>query len=378
MEYGKNQAEAYMSQALELAKKGLGHTSPNPMVGCVVVKEGRVIAQGYHEKAGGYHAERNALLSCQEDPEGAELYVTLEPCCHYGKTPPCTEIILEKKIKKVYIGAMDPNPLVAGKGASILREHGVLVEEGILREECTKLNEVFFHYITKKRPFFIMKYAMTLDGKIAVSSGDSKWITKEEARQNVQLQRKACSGILAGIGTVLADDPMLNVRIEEGVNPVRIILDSKMRLPLDCNIAKTASKIPTILVCKKEEILDWEKEESFKKAGIQLWIQEGKGEIDLFSLAKDLGAYGIDSVLIEGGGKIHGSFLKAGLVDKASIYLAPKIAGESSYHPIRGWSLEKMADAWSFSFDEVEKIGEDLFVTAYPKKESENNFYRNY
>ena len=197
--------EDYMQMVLELARRGEGKVSPNPMVGCVVVKEGRVIATGYHEAYGGYHAERNALLHCTEDPTGAELYVNLEPCCHYGKTPPCTEIILEKKIKKVYVGCLDSNPKVAGKGIEILREHGVSVETGILEQECRALNEVFFHYMEQKMPFVAMKYAMTLDGKIACETGDSKWVTEAETRGYVQRLRNRYRGIMAGIGTVLAE-----------------------------------------------------------------------------------------------------------------------------------------------------------------------------
>ena len=240
--------EDYMQMVLELARQGEGKVSPNPMVGCVVVKEGRVIATGYHEAYGGYHAERNALLHCTEDPTGAELYVNLEPCCHYGKTPPCTEIILEKKIKKVYVGCLDSNPKVAGKGIEILREHGVAVETGLLEQECRALNEVFFHYMEQKMPFVAMKYAMTLDGKIACETGDSKWVTEAKTRGYVQRLRNRYRGIMAGIGTVLADDPMLNCRLKGGRNPVRIICDTRLRIPWDSQIVATAKEIETIIV----------------------------------------------------------------------------------------------------------------------------------
>lgn len=205
----------YMKRAIELAKKGIGYTNPNPIVGCVVVKNDEIISEGYHEKIGGFHAERNALTNCKEDTTGAELYVTLEPCCHYGKTPPCTEIIIEKNIKKVYVGSMDPNKLVAGKGVKILEENGIEVECGVLKDECDKLNEVFFHYITNKTPYVVMKYAMTMDGKIACENGDSKWVTGEKARETVQNMRKKYMGIMVGINTVLEDNPMLNCRIEK-------------------------------------------------------------------------------------------------------------------------------------------------------------------
>ncbi len=209
----------YMRLALQLAKKGCGWTSPNPMVGAVVVKEGRIIGQGWHQRYGQTHAERNALASCTEDPQGATLYVTLEPCCHYGKQPPCVDAILDAGIHRVVVGSADPNPLVAGKGIAILRAHGIDVTENVLQEECDALNKVFFHYITTKRPFVSMKYAMTMDGKIATYTGASKWITGEIARNHVQRQRHRFRGIMVGVGTILADDPLLTCRIEGGRDP---------------------------------------------------------------------------------------------------------------------------------------------------------------
>ena len=230
------EAEQYMQQALDLAKTAMGHTSPNPMVGCVVVKNGKLVASGCHERYGEFHAERNALTRCKEDLTGADLYVTLEPCCHQGKTPPCTDIIIERKIGRVFVGALDPNPKVDGGGIKILREHGIEVITGILEQECLALNEIFFHYITTGLPYVAMKYAMTLDGKIASANGDSKWVTGEKAREHVHFLRKKYSAILAGIDTVLADDPLLNCRTEEGVDPIRVICDSHLRLPMDSQI----------------------------------------------------------------------------------------------------------------------------------------------
>ncbi|HAE80491.1 MAG TPA: bifunctional diaminohydroxyphosphoribosylaminopyrimidine deaminase/5-amino-6-(5-phosphoribosylamino)uracil reductase RibD, partial [Lachnoclostridium sp.] len=210
------QDEYYMRRAIALAKKGEGWCHPNPMVGAVIVKEGRIIGEGYHARRGELHAERNAIKSLTESAAGAAIYVTLEPCCHYGRTPPCTEAILEQGITRVVIGSRDPNPKVAGKGAAILREAGLTVEEDFLKEECDALNPVFFHYITTKTPYVVMKYAMTMDGKIAAKTGDSKWITGEAARERVQEMRHACMGIMAGIGTVLADDPLLTCRTPGG------------------------------------------------------------------------------------------------------------------------------------------------------------------
>lgn len=206
----------YMRLALELAKKGCGWTSPNPMVGAVIVKDGQIIGQGWHERYGQPHAERNALASCAVDPEGATMYVTLEPCCHFGKQPPCVNAILEAGISRVVVGSADPNPLVSGKGIAALRVQGVAVTEGVLREECDALNRIFFHFITTKRPFVSMKYAMTMDGKIATVTGASKWITREAARADVQQQRHRFSGIMVGVGTILADDPLLTCHMENG------------------------------------------------------------------------------------------------------------------------------------------------------------------
>ena len=239
--------QEYMLRAIQLAKKGEGWTNPNPMVGAVIVKDGKIIGEGYHKKYGELHAERNAIASLTESAEGAVIYVTLEPCCHHGKTPPCTEAIIEQKIRKVVIGSRDPNPKVAGKGVQMLREAGVTVVEDFMREECDQLNPVFFHYITTKTPYVVMKYAMTLDGKIATKTGASKWITGESARKEVQHMRHQYMGIMAGIGTVLADDPMLNVRVEGWKSPVRIVCDSKLRIPPGSQIVKSAEKYRTIV-----------------------------------------------------------------------------------------------------------------------------------
>ena len=223
--------EDYMKAALNEAVKGLGFTNPNPMVGAVIVKDGRIISRGYHRRYGELHAERNAIINCKDNLNGSEIYVTLEPCCHYGKTPPCTEAIIQSGIKKVFIGSEDPNPLVAGKGAETLRKHGIYVESGILKKECDRINDVFFHYITYKTPFVVIKYAMTADGKIACYNGESKWITGERARENVQKSRLRYSAVMVGAGTVIADDPMLTCRLENGRNPIRIICDSSLEYP---------------------------------------------------------------------------------------------------------------------------------------------------
>ena len=363
--------EEYMRRALELARKGEGHTSPNPMVGCVVVKDGRIISEGYHEKYGEFHAERNALTRCTEDTAGADLYVTLEPCCHQGKTPPCTDIIIEKKIARVFVGSMDSNPLVAGKGVQILRDHGIYVETGILEEECLKLNEVFYHYITAKTPFVVMKYAMTLDGKIACATGDSKWVTGEIARTQVHRMRGRYRGIMVGIGTVLADDPMLNCRVEGGVDPVRIICDSNLHIPLESQIVKTASEIETIVACSQESLEAERKQEKIRKlkeAGIQLIGTEGAHGVNLVELMKKLGEQNIDSILLEGGGTLNASALEDGIVNKVYAYIAGKlIGGMDARSPVEGMGIDRMADAITLKDMEIERLGDDFCIVGYVK-----------
>ena len=363
--------EEYMRRALELARKGEGHTSPNPMVGCVVVKDGRIISEGYHEKYGEFHAERNALTRCTEDTAGADLYVTLEPCCHQGKTPPCTDIIIEKKIARVFVGSMDSNPLVAGKGVQILRDHGIYVETGILDAECRKLNEVFYHYIATKTPFVVMKYAMTLDGKIACATGDSKWVTGEIARTQVHRMRGRYRGIMVGIGTVLADDPMLNCRVEGGVDPVRIICDSNLHIPTESQIVKTASDIETIVACSQEALESERKQEkirTLKEAGIQIIGTEGAHGVNLVELMKKLGGQNIDSILLEGGGTLNASALEDGIVNKVYAYIAGKlIGGMDARSPVEGMGIDRMADAITLQNVEIEKLGDDFCIVGYVK-----------
>lgn len=351
----------YMQLALELAKKGNGHTSPNPMVGCVVVKDGKIITEGFHEEYGQFHAERNALTKCEEDLTGADLYVTLEPCCHQGKTPPCTDIIIERGIGRVFVGAMDPNPRVAGKGVQILRDHGIEVETGVLEKECLELNEVFFHYITTGVPYVAMKYAMTLDGKIASFTGDSKWVTGEEARTHVHQLRKKYSAIMVGIGTVLVDDPMLNCRIEEGVDPVRVICDSHLRIPLESRIVQTAKDIPTIVAFA---VGDKEKEKRLQEAGIELIHSDENGMVDFAGVMKELGQRKIDSVLIEGGGTFHGTVLKSGMVRRIYCYIAPKlIGGKEAKSPVEGTGFSLMKEALEITDTEILKLGNDICVS---------------
>ena len=358
----------YMRRAIELAKGGTGWTNPNPLVGAVIVKKGRIIGEGYHRRYGELHAERNAIASLAEPAEGATLYVTLEPCCHYGKTPPCTEAILENGIQRVVIGSADPNPKVAGKGAQILRDAGVQVEENFMREECDRLNPVFFHYITSRTPYVVMKYAMTADGKIATKTGASKWITGEEARLKVQKLRHRCMGIMVGIGTVLADDPLLNVRIPDGKSPVRIICDSRLRLPADSRICLTAAEYPTIIVYAPEEAGQKEKEREkirrLKNLGVEVIpVSDGHGQVDLRKLMKILGARGIDSILLEGGGMLNDSALRAGIVNEVHAFIAPKLfGGNDARTPVAGTGIALPDEAVMLEFRRAEQIGEDLLI----------------
>ena len=353
--------EFYMQRAIELAKRGEGFVSPNPLVGAVIVKDGKIIGEGWHERCGELHAVRNALKSCKEPTQGSTIYVTLEPCCHYGRTPPCTKAIIEAKISRVVIGSRDPNPLVSGKGAEILRKAGIEVIEDFMRDECDKLNPIFFRYITTKLPYVSLKYAMTADGKIATYSGKSKWITNEFSRNDVHRLRKKHRAIMVGIGTVLADNPMLNCRIENGRNPIRIVCDSKLRIPLDCNICKTANEISTLVVSAIENS---EKQSELEKMGVKTLILPDKnGKVDLKKLMQYLGEKSIDSVLIEGGGTLAYSALQAKIVNHIYSYIAPKIfGGENAKTPVESVGVEAPDDCFKLKRTNIREMGSDILI----------------
>ena len=378
-----------MRRAIALAKKGGGYVHPNPLVGCVVVKDGQIIAEGYHEKYGEFHAERNALTRCQADTRGATLYVTLEPCCHYGKTPPCTEIIIEKGIEKVFVGILDPNPLVAGKGVKILQDAGIEVVTELCEDEIRELNKVFLKYITTKRPYVILKTAMTLDGKIAAFTGDSRWVTNERSRQLVHELRSEMAGVVAGIGTVLADDPMLNVRLEGHYHqPVRIVVDSNLRIPIDSQLVKTAKEYRTIVATTQDVISTeakrngeisfncrrffrfWRKLslrsglDKLEMTGVELLeCQSNNNHVDINDLMTKLGAMGIDSLLLEGGGTINAAFLEAGCVDEVWAFIAPKIiGGAAAQTPVAGKGIERMSDAIQLQNIDIQNINGDILI----------------
>ncbi len=325
----------YMRRALALAERGRGWTAPNPLVGAVVVKDGQIIGEGWHERWGEAHAERNALASCTAPPQGATMYVTLEPCCHHGKQPPCVDAILAAGIRRVVVGAGDPDPRVDGKGIALLRAAGVDVTEGVLRAECEAQNAFFRHRVRTGRPYGILKWAMALDGKTAARGGASRWITGEEARAHVHAQRHACAAILVGVGTVLADDPQLTCRLPEGRDPVRVVCDSQLRTPPTAQVVATARRTPTILAtCCADEA----RQRPYRDAGCRVLCLPGAGgRVDLGALMDALGAEGIDSVLIEGGGTLAWSALCAGVVQRVQAYVAPKLlGGREARTPVEG------------------------------------------
>ena len=361
--------EMYMERALELAAKGRGTTTPNPMVGAVIVKNGRIIGEGYHIRAGEGHAEVNAFKNAVEDVTGATMYVTLEPCSHYGKTPPCADKIVEKKIGRVVVGALDPNPLVAGRGIEKIRNAGIPVITGVLAERSIALNEVFMKYIVTKRPFVLLKAAMSLDGKIATAEGESEWISCETSREEVHRLRHELTGIMAGIGTVLADDPMLNCRIPGGKQPVRIIVDSHLSIPEESKLVCSAKEFP--LVVAAVENSDAAKKERLAEQGVKVIevSADDAGHVDLNILMDCLGEMKIDSILLEGGGRLAEGALKAGIVDKVQFYIAPMlIGGESAKTPVEGRGIAALSEAWHISNWKAEVIGDDIKITGYIKE----------
>lgn len=362
----------YMQMALELAEKGCGWTAPNPMVGAVIVKDGEIIGKGWHRKCGEYHAERNALADCRKSPKGATMYVTLEPCCHEGRQPPCTDAIIDAGISRVVVGCSDPNPCVGGKGIERLRAKGIEVTENVLREECERLNQVFFHYIRTGRPFVVMKYAMTMDGKIAARTGVSKWVTAEPARNHVQKLRHRYTAIMVGIGTVLTDDPLLTCRLPEGKNPVRIICDTHLHTPVAAQVVTTAEQAETIIATSCS---DRQKYLPYEKMGCRvMYIPEKDGHLDLNLLMDKLGQMEIDSILLEGGGTLNWAALNSGIVQKTQVYIAPKLfGGKEAKTPVEGRGVDFPKDAFRLENSRISQIGEDFLI----ESEVAGHVYRN-
>jgi len=355
----------YMKRALQLAEKARGFTSPNPMVGAVIVKDGRVIGEGYHQRCGEGHAEVNAFNNATEDVAGATIYVTLEPCSHTGKTPPCADKIIEKKIARVVVGALDPNPLVSGRGIERIKNAGIDISYGLLAEESARLNEVFMKYIVSKKPFVVYKSATTLDGKIATVSGESRWITCEKSREKVHLLRHYLSGIMVGVNTVLADNPMLNCRAEGLTSPARIVVDSSLKIPVECNLVQTSDKYRTIVATLQSDSSI--KACMLKQMGVEVvTVVETEGRVDLDCLMEKLGEMGIDSVLIEGGGTLAFSAFKQNIIDKVIFYIAPQIfGGVGAKTSVEGSGFYKIADCIKLKEVSAQMVDNDVCITAY-------------
>jgi len=359
--------QIYMQRALDLASLALGRTSPNPVVGAVIVKDGRIVGEGYHRKAGTPHAEVHALQAAGGRAAGATVYVTLEPCSHFGKTPPCADALIAAGVQKVLIACLDPNPQVAGRGMQKLMDAGIETELGIMETEALRLNEAFFKYIQTGRPFVAVKTAMTLDGKIASKTGDSRWITSADARAFVHQLRNTYDAILVGIGTVLKDDPLLNTRLEQADtrDPVRVVLDSKLELPADSQIACSARKQRSLVFCSAEA--SEEKQQILETAGCEIIrLQQQDSFIPLETVLDYLGSQGICSLLVEGGGQINASFLEARLADKIYSFIAPKIiGGTEAPSPVGGQGLTLMREAWELHSIEVKRFAKDILLTGY-------------
>jgi len=349
-----------MKQAIRLARKGVGTTSPNPLVGAVIVKNGKVVGKGYHRRKGEPHAEIIALRRAGQLASGATLYVNLEPCVHWGATPPCVDAIIEAGIKKAYIAMIDPNPLVAGKGVEKLRKSNVDVEIGLCAAEAKELNEIYLKYVQTKLPFVILKAAITLNGKIATKERESKWITSEASRKVAHRLRSVVDAVLVGVGTVIIDNPSLTVRAVKGKNPYRIVMDTNLRTPKDANILGDKCVIATTLGVSKERI-----QTLAKKAKLWLLHKNGTGRVDIKEVIKKAGEECITSILIEGGEEVFTSALASNVVDKVYLFVAPKILGNGV--PFTKLSIPKLNDAFVLHKLKYKRIGDDILISGYVK-----------
>ena len=384
----ENIDEKYMRMAIELAKKGDGAVNPNPMVGAVVVQAGKVIGTGYHKYFGGPHAEVYALDEASKnskDLSNATIYVTLEPCSHYGKTPPCAEKIVKLGLKRCVIGSSDPNPKVAGKGVQILKNAGIEVTENVLKEECDKINQVFFKYILTKLPYLFLKCAITLDGKIATKTGNSKWITNEAAREKVQFYRNKFMGIMVGINTVVLDNPSLTARIQNGVNPFRVVVDPHLKIDENCKVVKNNEDEKTVIITSQknqfvqnsENINDKDFEIKMKQKRLSQnnkvkFIFLDKEKFSFKEMLEEIGKMGIDSVLLEGGESLISLAFKEEVIDAGEIFVANKILGDKNAKPfISGFSKDKMEEAILLNNVKNNIYGENIGMKFYLKKYSE-------
>lgn len=354
--------EKYMRFAMQLAGNAIGRTSPNPLVGAVIVKDNRVVGCGWHRKAGTPHAEVHALNQAGELAQGADVYVTLEPCAHYGKTPPCAKALVEAKVKNVYGGLLDVNPKVAGKGFKILEDAGIHVEYGFLQDELRKQNEVFFKWIEHKKPFVVLKAAMTLDGKIATATGQSKWITNETSRAYGYKLRDIYDGIMVGINTVIEDNPMLTARVDGGKNPIRIVVDSSLKIDINANVVQDKSAktiIATTDKADKDKILKLQAQD----VDVIVVDKDKNDKVDIEILLDILGQQNICSILVEGGATLSGSFVAKKLVDKVYFFIAPKIiGGKEAKTPVAGTGILNLQEALTLKDIQIEKLEEDILI----------------
>jgi diaminohydroxyphosphoribosylaminopyrimidine deaminase/5-amino-6-(5-phosphoribosylamino)uracil reductase len=354
--------EKYMRLAMQLAGNAIGRTSPNPLVGAVIVKDNRVVGCGWHRKAGTPHAEVHALNQAGELAQGADVYVTLEPCAHYGKTPPCAKALVEAKVKNVYGGLLDVNPKVAGKGFKILEDAGIHVEYGFLQDELRKQNEVFFKWIEHKKPFIVLKAAMTLDGKIATATGQSKWITNETSRAYGYKLRDIYDGIMVGINTVIEDNPMLTARVDGGKNPIRIVVDSSLRIDINANVVQDKSAktiVATTDKADKDKILKLQAQD----VDVIVVDKDENDKVDIEKLLDILGQQNICSILVEGGATLSGSFVAKKLVDKVYFFIAPKIiGGKEAKTPVAGTGILNLQEALALKDIQIEKLEEDILI----------------
>lgn len=354
--------EKYMRLAMQLAGNAIGRTSPNPLVGAVIVKDNRVVGCGWHRKAGTPHAEVHALNQAGELAQGADVYVTLEPCAHYGKTPPCAKALVEAKVKNVYVGLLDVNPKVAGKGFKILEDAGIHVEYGFLQDELRKQNEVFFKWIEHKKPFVVLKAAMTLDGKIATATGQSKWITNETSRAYGYKLRDIYDGIMVGINTVIEDNPMLTARVDGGKNLIRIVVDSSLRIDINANVVQDKSAktiVATTDKANKDKILKLQAQD----VDVIVVDKDKNDKVDIEKLLDILGQQNICSILVEGGATLSGSFVAKKLVDKVYFFIAPKIVGgKEAKTPVAGTGILNLQEALALKDIQIEKLEEDILI----------------
>jgi diaminohydroxyphosphoribosylaminopyrimidine deaminase/5-amino-6-(5-phosphoribosylamino)uracil reductase len=358
-----------MRRALSLARRGIGKTSPNPAVGCVIVQGETIVGEGWHRKAGTPHAEIHALRQAGERARNADVFVTLEPCSHFGKTPPCAEALVKAGVARVFAGMIDPNPQVCGKGAALLRSAGIEVLFGLLGRDCARVNEAFNKHATTGRPFVILKSAMTLDGKTATATGHSKWITSDKSRRYVHKLRSIVDAIMVGVGTVISDDPQLTCRMQgKRKDPIRIIVDSKLRIPKNAKVLHQESDAGTLVATieRGSATID-----EFRKMGTAEVIQcrEKNGRVDLDDLMEKLGMMGIQSVLLEGGRELAGEMLRLGLIDKFMLFYAPKlVGGEDGLGLFAGSGIESMAEAQKLSDIKISRFGEDFLLEGYPER----------